>query len=117
MKKYFAGTLLLILIAAVPCFAQLEVFLNNDQIVQEIEKKLNTTVYLIEIAQSDDDINVMFVYFLKNVDPAEVKDINSNIDSSKVPVMVATYNFNYDKFAWGLKEIKPFQGKSVFKVN
>lgn len=72
---------LFILISAVPVFAQMDTFLNPDQVVKEIEKyfqevegELTPRIYIIEIAKSEEDSNLMFVYFLKNEDPTLVKD-------------------------------------------
>lgn len=119
----YVGAVLLVLGSVQVVHAQDSGFKPEDQVEDEIEVyykevlgKMLVKVYIIEIAASEEDSNFMYVYFLEDKDPKTHKDLYNNINSSKIPVMVATFNYSYLKYKWRLKKVGRVKGKIVFKI-
>jgi len=72
-------------------------------------------VYLLEIVRSEDDAELIYVYFLKDTDPKVVDDPRGNITSDSAPVLKATFHYSYLGGEWRIKEIKRYHGKIVFR--
>jgi hypothetical protein len=125
MKKYLGISILLILICGSSVFAQQTNFITPEQAVEEIKKyykeredQLHVTINLLDIINSQENSNIMFVFFLKDQDPDVVKDLDGNItNSKKVPVLLAVYTYSHLKHTWRLFEIKPADSGLVFEVD
>lgn len=125
MKRYLGISILLLFFCGTSVFAQTTNFITPEQAIEEIKKyykeredQLHVTIHLLDIINSQENSNIMFVFFLKDQDPDVVKDLDGNITSGKkVPVLVAVYTYSHLKYTWRLFEIKPADSGLVFEVD
>ena len=122
MKKWILGMVLLVVFSANTAFGQSS-FKSPEDVKHDIGKyynerlrKLNASIYLLEIMNSEKDSNFMYVYFMDK-DPYIKKDLNGNIDSGETRVMIAVYTYSHLKFAWRLFKIRQAKEGLVFEVD
>jgi hypothetical protein len=81
----------------------------------DVYRSVVRRVYLLEIVRSDDDTELIYVYFLKDKDPKVVDDPRGNISAVTAPVLKAVFHYSYLGGEWRIKEIKRYRGKIVFR--
>jgi hypothetical protein len=126
MKKYLGISILLLLICGTSVFAQQTNFITPEQAIEDIknfyrkrQNLIHVSIYLLEIIKSQDDSDIMLVYFLKDIDPDTVKNIDGIIDNRNIdiPIKVAVYNYSHLKNTWRLFEIKSADSGLVLEVD
>lgn len=109
---------------AKPGFTQGFDFLSQQEILEDIETyykeiygKMIISVHLLEVFNSEENSNFMYVYFLESKMLLTRKDFYSNIKSGNAPVMMAIYTYSYLKGVWRLKTIRRAEPGLIFKVD